>query len=143
MNTRRDQILLVVYIWTCAGSGQGFRKSERYRWWSHLCQLFAHSSHILPTFHTFGQNLRNLQTQNGVEARGRGCGSHQSQPGGGSCRSQAAHASVPVFPSHVQPHQGGHVTKHRSSPLHRSSPPSHLPIGGGVKTILSVLKPKA
>ena len=26
------------------------------------------------------------------------------------------HASVPVFPSHVQPIYGGHVTKHRSSP---------------------------
>jgi len=27
---------------------------------------------------------------------------------------------------HVQPHQGGRVTKYRSSPLHRSSPPSYL-----------------
>ena len=26
------------------------------------------------------------------------------------------------FPDHVQPLQGGHVTKHRSSPVHRSSP---------------------
>jgi len=28
-----------------------------------------------------------------------------------------------------QPLLGGHVTKHRSFPLHRSSPPSYLPIG--------------
>jgi len=27
-----------------------------------------------------------------------------------------------------RPHKGGHVTKHRSYPLHRSSPPSYLPI---------------
>ena len=26
------------------------------------------------------------------------------------------------FPDHVQPLQGGHVTKHWSSPVHRSSP---------------------
>jgi len=31
------------------------------------------------------------------------------------------------FPCHVRPLWGGHVTKHRSSPLHRSSPPSYLP----------------
>ena len=28
------------------------------------------------------------------------------------------HASVPVFPSHVQPFQGGYVTNHRSSSIH-------------------------
>ena len=37
------------------------------------------------------------------------------------------HAFVPVFPCHVRPLKGGHVTKHRSSPLYRSSPPSYLP----------------
>ena len=30
------------------------------------------------------------------------------------------------FPDHVQPLQGSHVTKHRISPLHRSSP-TYLP----------------
>ena len=38
------------------------------------------------------------------------------------------HASVLVFPCHVQPLWGGHVTKHRSSPLDRIPPPSYLPI---------------
>ena len=38
------------------------------------------------------------------------------------------HAFVLVFSSHVQPHKGCHVTKYRSSPLYRSSPPSYLPI---------------
>jgi len=41
----------------------------------------------------------------------------------------------PVFPGHMQPHQGGEVTKYRSSPLHRSSPPSYLPIRGGAATV--------
>ena len=36
------------------------------------------------------------------------------------------HASVPVFSTH----KGGHITKHRSSPLHRSSPPGYQPIHG-------------
>jgi len=39
------------------------------------------------------------------------------------------HAYVPVFPRYIQPTRA-YVTKHRSFPLHRSSPPSHLPIGG-------------
>ena len=43
-----------------------------------------------------------------------------------SCRMQVAcrhRALVSLyFPDHVQPLQGGHVTKHRSSPVHRSSP---------------------
>ena len=38
------------------------------------------------------------------------------------------HASLPVFPCHVQPLQGGYVAKHRSSPIHRSFPPSYLAI---------------
>ena len=32
------------------------------------------------------------------------------------------------FPDMDPTHKGGHVTKHGSSPLHRSSPPSYLPI---------------
>ena len=46
------------------------------------------------------------------------------------------HAYVPVFPCHVQPLQGGYVTKHQGSPLHRCSPPSYLPIAGGASGAL-------
>ena len=42
-----------------------------------------------------------------------------------------AYASIPVFASYVQPIKGGHFTKHRISSIHRSSPPSYLPIPYG------------
>ena len=38
------------------------------------------------------------------------------------------HASAPVFPYHVQPPKGGHVTRNRSSPLDWNSSPSYLPM---------------
>ena len=38
------------------------------------------------------------------------------------------HVFVLAVLSHVQPHKGVYVTKHRSSPLHRSASPSYLPI---------------
>jgi len=39
------------------------------------------------------------------------------------------HASAPVFPCHVQTPCGGHVTRHRSSSIHRSSPDELLTLG--------------
>ena len=46
------------------------------------------------------------------------------------------YAFVPIFPFHVSPLWGGPATKHRSSPLIWSAPPSCLLIGGGAGNLL-------
>jgi len=47
-------------------------------------------------------------------------------------------ASLPVFPCHAQPPQGGHVTKHRSSQIHWSSLPSYLPVRTPSRALIRV-----